>query len=401
MKEFRGLLKDSDLIKDRALFLRVEDEIATNKITQEFLENTVREYGRPLKTFKTEQEAIEAGYRMLKDKGIFGKELGYVLEADWKFLNSQMNNNFKALDAIAKASGFDAATSLFKRAVTGLFAMFHIRNFASGEMQNFEMLGHTAQLPKVQAAGLRLATKMARGAYAGVADPFEQALVIGQKAQSFGDEVIELGGKSWKLDDIGQAIENRFGGSTRYNADFNSITSDAAKMMDVDLFSKESFKDWGKSFTSFKLNKNPIEGLIGQDAWHFRAARVVGNWVELQQKSKAVVAALEKGMGLDEALDMATQAGFDYRALTQFESKVMRRIIPFYSFNRFNAVLQLKTVATHPERINQIIRSIDNAQNLWETDLSEEERKNLPAYLIKEHHCLFVLSAPRSKPSHN
>src|SRR3990167_11456042 len=102
---------------------------------------------------------------MLKDKGIFGKDVGYILEDDWKFLNSQINGNFLALDAIAKATGFDAMTSLFKRFMTGLFAPFHIRNWASGEMQNAEVLGSIAQHPQVQALGLRLGTKVPRGAY--------------------------------------------------------------------------------------------------------------------------------------------------------------------------------------------------------------------------------------------
>ncbi len=389
MKEFRNLLKDSDLLKDRTLFVRIEDEIATNKLTQEFLENTIRDYGKGLKEFTSESAAAKDGYKLLKDKGIFGKELGYVLDADWKFLNSHVNGNYKALDAIAKASGFDAATSLFKRFVTGIFAPFHVRNFVSGEMQDFELIGAIAQSPKVQATGLRLGTKISQGAFLDLTDPFEVLAHTGKKAvASFGDEMIELGGKNWLLDDIGKVIEKRFGGSSRYNVDFNSITSDAELLTDSGVFSRESLQNWGKSFVSFKGKKNAIEGLIGQDAVHFKAARVVGAWVEMQQKSKLVIGALSKGMSMDEALEVAAKGGFDYRALTQFESKVMRRIIPFYSFNRKNIELQLHVLGHNPQRINQIIRGIENVQNLFETNLTPEEKENLPAYL-KEY-----LSAP-------
>jgi hypothetical protein len=59
----------------------------------------------------------------------------------------------------------------------------------------------------------------------------------------------------------------------------------------------------------------------------------------------------------------------------------MRRIMPFYSFNRKNIELQLHVLGNNPQRINQIIRSIGNVQNLWETNLTEEEKENLPAYL--------------------
>ena len=381
MKEFRNLLKDEELLKDRTLFLRVEDEIATNQVTQDFLKQSIDDYGEALTAFKTEREATAAGYRVLKEKGVFGKEVGYVLDADWKFLNSHMNNNYKAFDVIAKASGFDTATSLFKRFVTGLFAPFHVRNFASGEIQNFELIGRVAQAPKVQAGGLRLANKISQGAFSEVIDPFDGLLTVGRKIKTFGDEVIELHGKAWKLDDIGQAIERRFGGSSRYNVDFNSITSDADKLLDSGIFSKEALKEWGKSFKTISLKKNPVEGLLGQDAPYFRGARVIGAWVEMQQKAKLVLGALEKGTTLEEALGIAAKGGFDYRALTMFESKILRRIIPFYSFNRKNVELQLKVLGENPQRINQVIRGIENIQNLWETNLTKEEKDNLPAYL--------------------
>lgn len=380
-KEFRNLLKDEELLKERTLFLKVEDEIATNQLTQDFLQKTVDDYGAPLKTFKGELDAKAKGYRMLKEKGVFGKEVGYVLDADWKFLNSHLNNNYKAFDAIAKATGFDSATSLFKRFVTGLFAPFYVRNFASGEIQNFELIGRVAQSPKVQAGGLRLANKISQGAFSEVVDPFDGLLTIGRKVKSFGNETIELHGKAWKLDDIGQAIERRFGGSSRYNVDFNSITSDADKLLDSGVFSKEALKEWGKSFRTVSLKKNPVEGLLGQDAPYFRGARVIGAWVEMQQKAKLVVGALEKGTTMNEALEIAAKGGFDYRALTMFESKILRRIIPFYSFNRKNVELQLKVLGENPQRINQVIRSIENVQNLWETNLTAEEKDNLPAYL--------------------
>lgn len=380
-KEFRNLLKDEELLKDRSLFLRVEDEVATNKVTREFLDDTVKNYGKALSEFADEKAAVAAGYRVLKEKGIYGKEIGYVLEADWKFLNSHLNTNYKALDAIAKNSGFDAATSLFKRFVTGLFAPFHVRNFASGEIQNFEILGKIAQSPKVQTAGVRLGTKISRGAFAVTDDAFDATFQVGKKIATFGDEAIELGGKSWKLDDIGRAIETRFGGSSRYNVDFNQITDNADALLDSSVFSKEAMAEWGKTFKTFTLKKNAITGLIGQDALHFKAARAVGAWVEMQQKSKLVVGALAKGMNLEEALNTAAKGGFDYRALTTFESKVLRRIIPFYSFNRKNVELQLKVLGENPQRINQIIRSVENIQNLWETNLTAEEKENLPAYL--------------------
>ena len=86
--------------------------------------------------------------------------------------------------------------------------------------------------------------------------------------------------------------------------------------------------------------------------------------------------ALKQGKPVKEALELATKAGFDYRALTPFESKVMRRIIPFYSFTRKNIELQLRTLGENPQRINQVLNILQNAQG----NLTPEELAKLPDY---------------------
>ena len=66
----------------------------------------------------------------------------------------------------------------------------------------------------------------------------------------------------------------------------------------------------------------------------------------------------------------------------------MRRIVPFYSFTRKNIELQLKTLGTNPQRINQVMKLFSN--NPLElvgvasgTPLTSEEQKALPQF-IKE-----------------
>jgi hypothetical protein len=383
-KEYKNLIKEEDLLRNPAqAYFKVESEAAVNNLNRSTMENVVKDYGLPVNAFRNEKEATAAGYKMWRERGtIMGKEIGWLKDQDWKFVNGQIGDTFGAIDTLAKATGFDAATSLFKRFVTGLFAPFHVRNYVSGLIQNYEVIGGEALNPATIALGQRIAHKMSQGAFRGFGEDRAIARSIKKQVKSFGNETVELGGKTWYLDDITQAVEKRFGGSSRYVADYNSITNDAKILQTGEAFSKDSMASFGKKMID---HKKPIwsqmDALTSQDSPHFKAAQVIGGFIETQQKASMVVAALKKGMSLDDALKMAEKAGFDYRALTPFESHIMRRIIPFYSFNRKNIELQLSALKQHPERINATIRSIDNLRSLWEEELTDEEKENLPAYL--------------------
>ena len=115
--------------------------------------------------------------------------------------------------------------------------------------------------------------------------------------------------------------------------------------------------------------------LFAADSIVFRNARAIGNFVETQQKATAYVTALRSGSSVKDALKLAEKAGFDYRALTGFESKVLRRIIPFYSFTRKNVELQLRTLGENPQRIANIMKLMRDAGNV-----SGEELGGLPEY---------------------
>jgi len=384
-KQYRGLLKDEELIRNPAqAFYKIESEGYLNQYNRKIMDEVVTDFGLPKSAFKNEMAAKAEGYRMLKTKGQFGEEIGWLKNADWSLVSGQINGSFGAIDALAKATGFDALTSLFKRFVTGPFAPFHIRNWVSGKIQNFEVIGKAALDPDTIAIGSRVAARMASGSFRGVYGKTVsgEVMVTGKAARrlkSFGKETATLGGKEYYLDDIGNAVEDRFGGSSQFIADAEAVLNDANLLQDGAVFAKERMKDFGKQIKSVKGIPGAV---LGANTPHFRAARVVGNFIEMQQKTEMVVAALKKGYDMEGALKLAEKAGFDYRNLSQFESHIMRRIVPFYTYNRKNIELQLKTLGENPQRINQIIRAIDNAQNLfWKQDMTDQEKKNLPAYL--------------------
>lgn len=344
-KQFRNILTDEQIIKDPVeAFARTEWNIVKNNIVRSDLARLVKDYGLGEEAFKTVDEAIQSGYTAVKEKGVFGKTIGYLKEADKKFIDSMISPEFTTIDKLAKATGFDAITSLFKRSVTGLFVPFHVRNYVSGTIQNFETLGIQALDPTNIAAGNKLAWKIARG-------------------EGFADELITYGGQKVNVGKAMNAFLKRFGGDSSYVKDIADITADAG--LDLAGITR---------LTPTKFSKiNPLSA----DNIVFRKARAIGQFIEHQQKGTAFITALKQGRTIDDALSLAARAGFDYRALTPFESKIMRRLIPFYSFTRKNIELQLKTAGENPERINQILAIIRNSGD----SISSEEDKFLPDYL--------------------
>lgn len=337
-KQFKNLLTNENLEKDpaKAFFTR-ESQIVHNEMTRGFLSGFVRKYGKPLDAFESSDEAAKAGYQLIKEKGIFGKELGYVNKYDSALIRDGLTPEFQTVNMLAKATGFDAITSLFKRSVTGLFLPFHVRNMVSGHIQNFEALGAAALNPKNIAVGQKIAYIMAKG---------------GKVPKEF------------------KPFVARFSGDTFYQNDFLTALEKGKELKQLaPILSKETFKETARTFG------------LGQEAAPFKAARAVGQFIEHQQKATAYITALSQGKGVDEALRLAEMAGFDYRALTRFESQILRRIIPFYSFTRKNVELQLKTLGENPQRINQIIRFFDNAAQAAGEEISPEEYEALPDYI--------------------
>lgn len=358
-KEFRDLLKDTDLVRNPAeAFGRYEWEVTKNEMVRNQLKEVVGTFGKPLKAFKDEKVAAEAGYKLVKEKGFKGKEIGWMLDNDKKFIDSLVEPSYVALDAIAKGTGFDAVTSLFKRSVTGLFPAFHIRNYVSGIIQNYEVLGAQALNPKYIAGGQKLAYNLATDA------PIKGTM--------------KIAGKEWQLADLMKPFAKRFPQDSTY---INDIADATSKKILPNIVEGGKINKAGLKQAAIDTAKTAG---IGSDSLVFRTTRAIGGYIETQQKATAYLVALSQGKTISEALDLATKAGFDYRALTGFESKVLRRIIPFYSFTRKNLELQLRTLGENPQRIGNIIDIMKNAT----ADLTPEQREALPDYLKEQ----FVVS---------
>lgn len=321
LKEFKNLIKEEDLLrKPIEAYSRVEFKVVRDKTIEDTMNTLVKTYG---KAFKSADEAVAAGYTAIKDKK-FGKVIGYLKDNDAKFINDYLFPEYKTIDLLAKASGYDGFTGLFKTAVTAYFPAFHIRNYISGNIQNYQVLGPRALAP----SNVNTALAVLKG----------------------GDKQVKLGKTIYNTKDLRKALDDRFGNSSRYISDIGDYIEELA----------------GNNFKMKKLSK----------------ARQVGNFVEMNQKAVATVTALKQGKTIKEALDLAEKAGFDYSKITKFESKIMRRLIPFYTFARKNAELQLKTLVNNPDRIINQAKLADALGTAFGGKTTEEDLKGLPPWVL-------------------
>ena len=304
-KALKGVLGKDEIITDPVeAYAKRAFQVEKDMMTEGQLKKWVETYGVEKATYANAEEALKDGYAAIRKQGIRGEIVGYMKEADAKFIKEIYDPSFKVITDLAKATGFDAMTNLFKKSVTGLFPAFHARNYVSGMIQNYEVMGIAALNPKTIAEAQELTYKILRG---------------------MDIESVELAGKVFSKEEFIEPFLRRFGISSQYISDFGG----------------QAIEDMLKKSGKFSP---------------FTYTRAVGNYTETQQKMGAYLTALKKGYSVDEALKFAEKAGFDYSKLTPFEKNVMRRLIPFYSFSRKNLELQLSTLAKNPERLGNLTK---------------------------------------------
>lgn len=325
-KIYKGLLKN-ELKKPIEALSRTQAKIVRDNLARETLKEAVDTYGLSKEAFKKLSKKNQAEYRLIRDKK-FGKEVGYLKEQDFNFINSELYPEMKTIDLLAKNSGYDAFNRVFKTAVTSYFPAFHIRNALSGFIQNYEVFGARAFDPKTVVSSL--------GVMKGV------------------DKTLTLGGKKFTGKELLNILKENFGGTSSYIADLGKY---------IDELPNGNFR------VKEQLGKfNP---------------RRLGDFIEMNQKMNGIITGLKQGKTVKEAVKLAEKAGFNYKNLTQFEAKVMRRLIPFYSFMRKNAELQARTLLKNPERIVSQKKFADALSNMFGEKMTEDDLKGVPPWAIE------------------
>jgi|TARA_Y100000310_G_C20692025_1_gene822930 hypothetical protein len=252
------------------------------------------------------------------------RPIGYLKETDAKFINDFLFPEFKAIDKLAKASGYDGFTRYFKTLVTAYFPAFHVRNYISGNIQNYQVLGTQAFNPKNH----NVALSILKGT----------------------NKSVKLGKQTYNTKTLNKVMQEEFKGASRFISDIGEYIEELT----------------GSRFRVKKIGK----------------ARQFGNFVEMNQKAVAMTGALRQGKTLKEAVKLAEQAGFDYSKITKFESKIMRRAIPFYTFARKNAELQARTFVKRPERILNQVKMANALSVAFGGKTTPEDLEGLPPWVL-------------------
>lgn len=273
---------------------------------------------------------------------------------------------------------YDKLQNLFKATVTSIFPSFHGRNAISNVMLSFMDIGYEALNPvnhaKVaQIIGYnmqhsRLQKAMAAGKE-GAAEEFGKLM----SRKVFKDNT----GYEWTFGELRTVVHNNvvaFHPRNLGQIDQVQFGKDDAMQISEKLFptsKKDVMMNKFRKVNPFSTNNMAITTGLKVGSLIEDHARLLTFTQNLRATGDPLLAAERTKMFL-----------FDYQNLSNFERKVLRRIIPFYTFSRKNIELQVKTLFSRPGVIAGEIRAVQTiGDTLGGGDLTEEERNALPEWV--------------------
>jgi hypothetical protein len=288
---------------------------------------------------------------------------------------------------------FDKLTNFFKASVTSIWPAFHGRNAISNVFLSMMDIGiHSLDPVKmVNAAKMNTLDKQLsmventinRGIFA------PKGSTLYKKAIAAQDKMMEMNSKVFMKDKTGRtwtvgemraimkknvvAFQPEIGGAF----DYSQVPEKAYANMYKHMFTPETKAGKIKKAIGKEINPmNPENMSI------FRASRTIASAVEDQARTLHFLTYLQKTGDVNLAAQKTKQFLFDYSNVTDFERKVMKRIIPFYTFFRKNLEQQVKTLYQSPGRMGMQIKGVQTIGDVLESGrITEEERNNLPGWI--------------------
>lgn len=341
LKKFTGVSRADQITNPFELYTRGQVEVAVARIKSDTIKAVIEHLGVPLKDM-TKKEAERLGYEKFSKKILGGKVEGWLPKSMMEDISKFYEPKSNTINDLAQATGFDFATRLFKGYVTSLFPGFHIRNITSNVFQNMLKIGVDALNPFLHKDAL--------------------SMVMNKNL----DKIITTKtGQTFTLGELKSAIEKE--SSLLEQGAFGSL--------------EQQIKEGAAGLTG-GINKQRFNP-FSQEFAPIVAGRKVGQMAEQEAKLVAVLSAVMEGKSLKEGIKQAEDALFNYSKLTPFEKDVMRRIIPFYTFARKNAELQIKALATTPGRVAGQLKAIKGVGEAIGEPTTEEDKKGLPDYVLE------------------
>lgn len=118
-----------------------------------------------------------------------------------------------------------------------------------------------------------------------------------------------------------------------------------------------------------KGDESAIKKLMPQN-W-FRTSQEIAQFVDSTNKFAMYRWLREKGVAPDKAKAKVLETLFDYNDLTEFERKIVKRIIPFYTWMKKNAVFQVKNFLDQPKKYYNFNKLLDAAYE--ETGVNQDD----------------------------
>lgn len=376
----------------RAGFTNFDDNLLTAYTTrtmqnqkqalgQHFMEGLIRNFAKKV------DEAPES-WLPIDNAGLFQKgiDIGIPLVsregAEYLFHPAIAKAYEQMLEGITKDQvsegfwkAFDKIQRYWKASVTSIFPMFHGRNAISNVFLNMMDMGYEVFNPKTHIMSMDFIAKDR------VANSLAKRMVgTGQDAVKASQEFAELmtknvftdkTGYTWTYGELRKAIKDN-------NVAFNPNLTGS-----VDVGDKESLaKFYGLDQSKTQRNLQKFNPLNAEQNLIIKGGRELGRTIEEQARLTNFITNLRKTGDVAHAAQRSKQFLFDYGNLTSFEKNVLRRLIPFYSFTKFNLQLQAKTLMSTPGRIGAELKIINNiAEVMGGEQLTDEEKKLLPKWM--------------------
>jgi hypothetical protein len=367
LRELRDALADEQRFSSAG---KLRDEVF------DFTPPRVTEEGQRLKDLGWNQAGVDAPRDTAIPRSAFDNLWGpeavrSFLETTYRVRNGDTGEFQRFVSTV-----YEPMISLFRQTATvGRGPGFALRNFYGGIWQNFAA-GVSAQdmLFGIKYSWMRhQAEKQANkaliakyGKQAGRFAVRERAELVEGYMKANGSSVVVRGRSIFDLHKAMEAED-----VLSYNRTFNILSRNADDLDTVNIADAMSRRDTRSLFDG------PLEDRAAwQRAMDFPISnRVSSRWFNANSRfNDSIEAALRAGafangyrrFGHDGAARMFANAlHFDYSDLSEFERRVMRNFLPFYTWMRKNIPLQAYFLLHQPGRVNMLFRAQDTMKDVF------------------------------------
>lgn len=349
-------------------------------------QTTSKMFMNDLGRFGVTMDKAPQGYETLNIKNaltdVDGNDLLFSPDVKESFEVLINSINKPVQDKGAFLEAYDSMLSIWKSSVTSMFPSFHARNGLSNVMLNFADIGYHAFNPAthVTAGTLiqknnqfnKLTTALNK---ARVSSPEEFTKLTGEMSELIDKHFFTDGrGHKWTFGEMHTTLKSR-------DLAFTDVAS--AIPFDEELRrGKSVLEGIPKSKKDLALKRGKKALPFMRDFYGYEVGRTVGTTIETQGRLVNFLSNLQKTGDVNLAASRTKQFLFDYSDLTDFEKNVMRRIIPFYSFTKFNLQTQAKVLVTTPGKSTAQLTAMDNFSKVFSSDdLTDEQKEAMPSWM--------------------